>query len=189
LFSAVTGPKPLFSSQQGFVWVRFSLYAAAAQVWPAQDRDIRIIMLLSILLGMLIICGILIAETTIESKIRLEWPYGDKVLGGYISKGSLNLFSVLMAIAVSKKNKAGIFSSFIGLLSIAVSALTSERTNFLIRAYSGMLASIIWKLKFIMFSILVLIEVLAVLILFFNRPDSGNRFGNQFLNVIPIVNT
>ena len=189
LFSAVTSPDPLFSFQQGFVWIRFPLYAAAAQVWLAKDRDIRIVMLLCMLLGMLIMCGILIAETMIDPKDRLEWPYGDKVPGGYMSKVSLPLFCVLMAIAVSKKNKAGIFSSFIGLLSISVSALTGERTNFLIRACGGIMASIFWKPKFIMFSILILIEILAVLILFFHRPDLGNRFSKEFLNDIPLINT
>jgi len=189
LFSAATGPDPFFSLQQGFVWIRFPLYAAAAQVWLAKDRDIRIVMLLSILIGMLIMCGILIAETIIEPKTRLTWPYGDLVPGGYISKVSLPLFCVLMAVAVSKKNKAGMFSGLIGLLSIGVSILTGERTNFLIRACGGILASIIWKPKFIMFSLLVLIEVMAVLIVFFNRPDLSNRFVKQFVNSIPIINT
>ena len=41
LFSAITSPDPYFSFQQGFVWVRFPLYAAAAQVWLGKDRDIR----------------------------------------------------------------------------------------------------------------------------------------------------
>ena len=50
LFSAITGPEPYFSFQQGFVWIRFPLYAAAAQVWLANDRDIRILMFLSIIL-------------------------------------------------------------------------------------------------------------------------------------------
>ena len=90
----------------------FSTYAAAAQVWLAKDRDIRIIMLLSMLIGMLIMCSILIAETIIEPKTRLTWPYGDLVPGGYIAKVSLPLFCVLMAIAVSKKSKAGFFSGF-----------------------------------------------------------------------------
>ncbi|MDC0975690.1 O-antigen ligase family protein [Alphaproteobacteria bacterium] len=189
LFSAITGPDPLFSFQQGFVWIRFPLYAAAAQVWLAKDRDIRILMLLCILFGMLIMCGILIAETIIEPKTRLTWPYGDLVPGGYISKISLPLFCVLMAIAVSKKSNAGLFSGFIGLLSIGVSVLTGERTNFLIRACGGILASIVWKPKFIMFSLLVLIEIMAVLIVFFNRPDLSNRFVKQFVNSIPIVNT
>ena len=189
LFSAITSADPLFSFQQGFVWIRFPLYAAAAQVWLAKDRDIRIVMLLSILIGMLIMCGILIAETIVEPKIRLSWPYGDFVPGSYISKFSLPLFCVLMAIAVSKKNKAGMFSGFVGLLSVAVSALTGERTNFLIRAFGGILASMVWKPKFILISTLILIEVLAVLVLFFYRPELGNRFGKQFVDNIPLVNT
>ena len=189
LFSAVTGPDPFFSFQQGSVWIRFPLYAAAAQVWLAKDRDIRIIMFLSILIGMLIMCGILIAETIIEPKIRLTWPYGDLVPGGYISKVSLPIFCVLIAIAVSKKNKTGIFSGFVGLLSIAVSALTGERTNFLIRACSGMLAGIVWKPKFIMFSTLFLVEVLAVLVIFFSRPDLSNRFGKNFIHDLPLLST
>ena len=134
-------------------------------------------------------CSILIAETLIEPKTRLTWPYGDLVPGGYIAKVSLPLFCVLMAIAVSKKSKAGIFSGMIGLLSIGISALTGERTNFLIRACGGILASIVWKPKFLMVSLLIFIEVLAVLALFFTRPDLSSRFGDKFLNSIPIANT
>lgn len=189
LFSAVTGPEPLFTFQQGFVWIRFPLYVAASQVWLAKDRDIRIVMLLSMLMGMLIMSSILIAETLIEPKTRLTWPYGDLVPGGYIAKVSLPLFCVLIAIAVSKKSKAGMFSGIIGLLSIGVSILTGERTNFLIRACGGILASIVWKPKFIMLSTLIFIEIFAVLALFFSRPDLTHRFGNQFINSIPFTNT
>ena len=189
LFSAVMSTDPFFTFQQGFVWIRFPLYVAAAQVWLAKDRDIRILMLLSMLIGMLLMSGILIAETLIEPKTRLTWPYGDLVPGGYIAKVSLPLFCVLMAIAVSKKSKAGMFSGIIGLLSIGVSALTGERTNFLIRACGGILASIVWKPKFLMISLLIFIEVLAVLALFFTRPDLSSRFVHKFLNSIPISNT
>ena len=189
LFSAVTSTNPFFTFQQGFVWIRFPLYVAAAQVWLAKDRNIRVLMLLSMLIGMLLMSGILIAETLIEPKTRLTWPYGDLVPGGYIAKVSLPLFCVLIAIAVSKKSKAGVFSGMIGLLSICVSALTGERTNFLIRACGGILASIVWKPKFLMISLLIFIEVLAVLALFFTRPDLSSRFVNKFLNSIPITNT
>ena len=189
LFSAVSGPDPLFSFQQGFVWMRFPLYAAAAQVWLAKDRDIRILMLLSMLIGMLIMCGILVAETIIEPKSRLSWPYGDLVPGGYIAKFSLPVFCVLMAIAVSKKSKAGIISGVLGFFSIVVSILTGERTHFLIRACGGILASIVWKPKFIMFSALILIEISAVVVVFLIRPDVGNNFTKNFLKQIPIVNT
>ena len=189
LFSAVTSVEPFFTFQQGFVWIRFPVYVAAAQVWLAKDRDIRILMLLTMLIGMLIMCGILIAETIIEPKTRLTWPYGDLVPGGYLAKVSLPLFCILMAIAVSKKSKAGIFSGMIGLLSIGVSALTGERTNFLVRACGGILASIVWKPKLLMISSLIFIEVLAVLALFFTRPDLSSRFGDKFLNSIPLANT
>ena len=187
LFSAITSPNPMFSFQQGFVWIRFPLYAAAAQVWLAKDRDIRVVMLLSILLGMLLMCSILIAEVLIEPKIRLTWPYGDKIPGGYIAKVCLPLFCVLIAIAVSKKNKAGIFSGLISLLSIGVSVLTGERTNFLIRACGGILASIVWKPKFMILSLLVLIEITAVSAVFLIRPDLSERYGNQLIKSIPFV--
>ena len=189
LFSAVTSSDPLFTFQQGFVWIRFPIYVAAAQVWLAKDRDIRIIMLLSMLIGMLIMCTILIAETLIVPKTRLTWPYGDLVPGGYIAKVSLPLFCVLIAIAVSNKGKAGMISGIVGLLSIGVSALTGERTNFLIRACGGILASIVWKPKFIMISALVLVEILAVSAVFFSRPDLSKRFGKQFIDNIPFANT
>ncbi len=189
LLSAITSMDPLFTFQQGFVWIRFPLYVAAAQVWLAKDRDIRVLMLLSMLIGMLLMCGILIAETLIEPKSRLTWPYGDLVPGGYISKVSLPLFCTLMAIAVSKKNRAGVFFGIIGLLSIAVSALTGERTNFLIRACGGMLAGIVWKPKYILVSSLIFVEVLTVLALFVSRPDLSSQYGEKFLNSIPITNT
>ena len=189
LFSAITSPDPIFSFQQGFVWIRFPLYAAAAQAWLAKDRDIRIVMLLSMLIGLLIMSCILIAETLIEPKLRLTWPYDDLVPGSYISKVSLPLFCVLVAIGVSKKNKAGLFSGIIGLLSISVSVLTGERTNFLIRACGGILASLIWKPKFILLGGLILIEILAVVTLLFARPDLGQRYGKTFVNQIPLLNT
>ena len=189
LLSAVTSSDPLLTFQQGFVWMRFPLYVAAAQVWLAKDRDIRILMLLSMLIGMLLMCSILIAETIIEPKARLTWPYGDHVPGGYVAKVSLPLFCVLIAVAVSKKSKTGMFFGIIGLYSIGVSALTGERTNFLLRACGGVLASIVWKPKFIMISLLIFIEVFAVLAIIFSRPDLSIRYGEKFLNSIPITNT
>ena len=189
LFSALTGPDPLFSFTQGFVWIRFPLYAAAAQVWLAKDRDIRIVMLLSIMLGMIIMCMILIAETIIEPKTRLTWPYGDLVPGGYVAKFSLPLFCVLIAIAVNQRSKAGIFSGLIGLLSVLASILTGERTHFLIRACGGMLSGLIWKPKILLYLSLVIIEIIAVLFIALARPDLTQRFSKDFAQQIPIVNT
>ena len=188
LISAVTGPEPLFSFQQGFVWIRFPLYAAAAQVWLAKDRDIRIVMLLSMLIGMIIMSAILIAETLIEPKTRLTWPYGDLVPGNYIARVSLPLLCVLMAIAVSRKSRVAFFSGSIGMLSIIVSLLTGERISFLLRACGGMLAALVWKPKFILYFSLILIEVVAVLVLAFSRPDLSKRFGDRFIESVPLTN-
>mgnify|MGYP001221046698 CR=1 FL=1 len=189
LFSAITSPDPFFSFSQGFTWIRFPLYAAAAQVWLAKDRDIRVIMLLSMMLGMLIMCVILISESIIAPKSRLTWPYGDQIPGTYLAKFSLPLFCVLIAMAVSKKNKAGMFSGIIALISVAVSALTGERVNFLIRACGGMLAGLLWKPKFFLYSFLVIIEVIALLVIAISRPDLTSRFGKDFIRQIPLTNT
>ena len=189
LFSALSGPDPIFSFTQGFVWIRFPLYAAAAQVWLAKERDIRIIMLLSIMVGMIMMCMILFAEVIIDPKLRLTWPYGDLVPGGYLAKFSLPLFCILIAIAVSQKSKAGFFSGCIGLLSVVFSGLTGERGNFLIRACGGMLAGLVWKPKILIYSLLVIIEVIAILIVALIRPDLSHRFGERFIQSIPIINT
>jgi O-antigen ligase len=80
------------------------------------------------------------------------------------------------------------YAGLIGLLSIGVSSLTGERTHFLIRACGGLLAGIVWKPKFLMFSILVGIEIIAVFAILMNRPDLTSRFGKQFFKSVPIVN-
>ena len=66
LFSSLIGPYKAFSFFEGFVWIRFPLYAAAAQVWLGRDNDIRTAMFFSILTGMIVMCFILIAEIIIE---------------------------------------------------------------------------------------------------------------------------
>ena len=189
LFSAITSPDSLFTFQQGFVWIRFPLYAAAAQVWLAKDRDIRIVMLLSILIGMLIMCSILITETIIDPKDRLVWPYGDSLTGSYIAKVPFALYCVIFAIAASKRSKPRLFAIFVGLLSIAVVILTGERTNFLIIACGGILASLIWKPKLKNFFIIILSALIVFLTIGFYKPELRERFTNTFLNSIPIFNT
>lgn len=188
LISAITSPDPYFSFQQGFVWIRFPLYAAAAQVWLAKDRDIRIVMLLSMLIGLITMCFILVLETIVEPKLRLTWPYGDMIPGTYLVKFLLPLLLVLVAIMVSKKSKPGIISGLLALLTICVSVLTGERTNYLIRACSGILAGLVWKPKFILYSILIVVEIIAVFAMINMKPDLSDRFGKKFIDKIPIFN-
>ena len=190
LISAITGPDPLFTFQQGFVWIRFPVYVAAAQVWLAKDRDIRVVMALCILVGMLIMCGILIAESLIEPKGRLNWPYGDLVPGGYLAKASLSLFFTLIAITVSRKSKASIFSGMFVLVSILAVMLSGERTNFLLLFCGGIIASMVWKPKFIIVTSLIFIQVFAILALFFSLPEKKTiRYTESFLSSVPLTNT
>ena len=131
---------------------------------------------------MLIMCIILITEAIIEPKTRLTWPYGDLVPGGYIVKVSLPLFCVLVAIAVSYKNKVGFLSGIIALLTIVVSVLTGERTT-----YSSSMRWYIIKfnLKPVrMLSILILIEILAVVFVMNVRPDLKKSFGENSLSIM-----
>ena len=188
LFSAITSPDPYFTFTQGFVWIRFPLYAIAVQTWLAKDRDIRIIMLMSMWVGMMFMWFILLAEVIIEPKPRLTWPYGDLVPGAYLAKVSLPLFCVLVAIAVNKASKISGYYGIISLFSLIMLMLTGERTNSILRACSGMMAALFWKPKYIALLFLVIIEVLAVLILFLAKPDLSKRFTKTFYESLPMVN-
>ena len=116
MVSALLSPSPLFSFWQGFVWIRFPLYAAAAQAWLAQDRDIRVLMLIMMIIGTILLCIILTLELTLAHNMvwgewrsmRLEWPYGDKIPGSYLSKAMLQVFCILIALSLCVKNKSAL---------------------------------------------------------------------------------
>ena len=63
LVSAIQGPMPNFSFGQGFVWIRFPLYAAAAQVWLGRSKEIRLLMLTVLTISLLLMSFILFSET------------------------------------------------------------------------------------------------------------------------------
>ncbi len=190
LFSAIISPDPYFSFQQGFVWFRFPLYVAAAQVWLGRDRDIRILMLISIIVGMLLMCMILISEIIIEPKLRLSWPYGDFVPGSYISKFSLPASCAIIAIFTSGTLKRNFIMGFFSLIVISVSFLTGERTNFLIKICSNFLSVIFWRPKKSLCFIFLALLIMILSILLLNRPDLYKRYGKQFIQSVPtnIVN-
>ena len=189
LISAVLGPNPLFSFQQGFIWIRFPLYAVAAQVWIAKDRDIRIIMLFSIFIGMLIMSAILISESIIDPKTRLTWPYDDLIPGSYLAKFSLPFYCVLLAITVNKKSFKIIITGLLSSLFIIVCLLTGERGNFLIIACSGFLAILSWKPKKLSIVIIFLLQLLSVLTIILMKPDLYNRFTVEIYKKIPVINS
>ena len=96
IISSLLSPYYDYSLPRTIVWIRFPLYAAAAQVWLARDRDIRILMLTVITISLVIISFILFAEVLLEPKIRLQWPYGDVIPGSFIAKACLPVFCVLI---------------------------------------------------------------------------------------------
>ena len=131
LLAALSGPYDSYSFFQGFVWIRFPIYVAAAQVWLGQDRDIRITMFISIFIGMILMCLILILEILVEeSKRKINMAYGDLVPGSYLAKVSLPIFCVLIYTMINNFNKNSILSLFSVLLSLFLIFLSGERGKF-----------------------------------------------------------
>ena len=191
--SALAGPYSNYSFFEAIIWIRFPIYAAAAQIWIGKDSDIRNVMFLSIFTGMLIMCLILTFEVLIEGpKDRLMWPYGDLVPGSYLSKVSLPIYCTLIAIISYKFNKRSLFNFFSVIISIILIFLSGERVNFLIRFFSGVFAIFSWrvdKIKAIK-SFLVFCGIcILILIAIFNFNKSQfDRYTNHFYKAIPLIN-
>ena len=201
--SGILGPYDKYSFFQGFIWIRFPLYVAAAQVWLGKDRDIRMVMFVSILIGMLIMCLILMAEIIYEPKERLTWPYGDSVPGSYLTKISLPIYCTFIALITFKFKRFSILSSIISIGTLTIVLSTGERSNFLIRFFSGILAFFSWRKNklnafksFIFFMVILLLII--TLFLNFNKSkkkstdfhnSNYDRYVTQFFKSIPLVNT
>jgi O-antigen ligase len=176
LTSAILSSEQLFAMQQGFVWIRFPLYAAAAQVWLAKDRDIRIVMLLSILIGALIMCSILTAELILEPKLRLMWPYNDLVPGTYLAKTCLPLVCIFVALSTSIFKKITVIYLLLVSIIISITILTGERTNTLIILCSSLLSFLFWKKRFFSSVIFLCLILSALLITIKVKPRLHQHF-------------
>ena len=192
LFSSLIGPYKFFSFIEGFVWIRFPLYVAAAQVWLGRDKDIRGLMFLSILLGMIFMCLILTAELLIDPKERLIWPYGDLVPGNYLSKISLPVYCTLIILLIRKYQPVFIINGVMAGISLVIVLLTGERTNFLIRFFSSIIACFSWKLsKKFAFKTFIYLSILISLISIITYNYSNYHFQrvtNKLISSIPIFN-
>jgi len=186
LIAAALSPQPIYSLNQGFVWIRFPIYAAAAQVWLGRDRDIRILMLISMLYGMVLMCLILTLELILQPAERLSWPYGDYVPGGYLAKVCLPIFCVLVAIGSNQNNIKGIYAILISAFTMVISVLTGERTNFLIKICSAFFALIFWRPKILILISVVGINIFTVLFIFISKPDIGQRFTSDFWQLLQV---
>lgn len=186
-FAAASSSLPLYSIGETAAWFRFPLFAMATAFWLGRDPRLLYLMILSTGVGMVMMCGILTAEVIIVGPQggRLSWPYGDLVPGNYLAKVGLPAFVVAVAFATSLSNRLARVGGVVALLSIILSVLTGERINFLIRACSGMLASVSWKPKWWRVFLIVAVELAAVVIVFQTRPDLGDRYVDNFIDNLP----
>ena len=183
LLSALLSAYPLYSLGEAFIWIRFPLFAMATAFWLAKDRRLFYAMLISTAIGLVVMCGILTAEILIEGQKggRLSWPYGDLVPGNYVAKVGLPAFTIMVALAVSVNGRIAAASGLVALITMVISVMTGERINFLIRACGGMLAGLLWRPKWRRYLGLVIVEVLAVVIVFSALPDVASRYTDNFI--------
>ena len=191
LISASFSALPGYSLSQASVWIRFPLFAFASAFWLARDPRILMAMLVSMGAGMLIMSGILFAEFMIigQKGGRLSWPYGDLTPGNYLAKAGLPLFCVLIALAVSLKDRVGSLAALVALVTIVASVLTGERINFILRAVAGMLAGLVYRPIWSRYLLLVGAEMATIVGMFLLKPAIGDRFVTSFLNQLPINET
>ncbi len=193
MISGILGPYDKYSFFQGFIWIRFPLYVVAAQVWLGKDRDVRMVMFVSILIGMLIMCLILLAENIYEPKERLSWPYGDLVPGSYLAKISLPIYCTFIALITIKYKRFSLLSLIVSLTSLTLVLSTGERGNFLLRFFSGVLAFFSWKNnkvnRFKSFTIFMVIILLIITSLLGFNKSYYDRYVTHFFKSIPIINT
>ena len=190
ILSGIISLKPFFSTWEGFVWIRFPLYAVAIQAWLGTDKDLRIIMFLMMLLGTIIMCLILLSEMIIAPtfecstgscpKHRLYWPYGDAIPGSYLSKANLIVFCTLVAMSMAIKNKKFIIYFLISIFTLVMAFFTGERMNFIVRVFSAIISSIIYKplkIRVILAFALICATIIAVAI---NKPILKHRYTSEF---------
>ncbi len=158
LVSSLFSPNQLYSFTQSVSWIRFPLYAAAAQIWLGKDRDIRVMMFAIIMMGMLLLSCILLFEILIEPKERLTWPYGDTVPGVYLAKLGLLITCSLFLINLNSFNF--IITLFL-IITFTFLILTGERTHLIIVLSALLMCCFHSKLnkKQILFIILIITSV------------------------------
>ena len=184
IFVGALSDFPGYSVGEAVAWFRFPLFAMASTFWLARDKRLLYAMLLSTAVGLVFMCGILAAELLVEGQKngRLMWPYGDSVPGNYLAKVGLPAFTIMVALAVSVRGRVSVLAGAIAMISMGISVMTGERINFLIRAFSGMLAGLLWNPKWGRYFSLLVLEVLAVVMIFSALPGTAARYTYKFVN-------
>ena len=179
LISSFQGPMPSFSLGQGFVWIRFPLYAVAVQMWLGQNKDIRVLMLTIMTISLLIISFILFAEVLIEPKVRLQWPYGDVIPGSFIAKACLPVFCTLIIFAFNYNIKISIIMLIILILGIIALKFTGERSNLILVTCALITSMIFYKFSFKKFFYISLFSIIIGYVLIDNFSSLTKRCINN----------
>ena len=183
LLSAIQGPMPAFSFGQGFVWIRFPLYAVAIQMWLGQNKDIRVLMLTIMTISLLIISFILFAEVLLEPpKNRLMWPYGDVIPGSFIAKACLPVFCTLILLTFHKSIKIMIFTLVILLLGLLALKYTGERSNLILVTCTLITSIIFYKFSIKKFFIVSLLTIIIGFTLINYLPSFTKRCALNYTN-------
>ena len=187
IVSSLLSAMPAYALQESLIWFRFPLFAMATVFWLARDRRLLYAMILSTGIGMMIMTGILTLEMIFEGQKggRLTWPYDDLVPGNYLSKVGLPAFTVMIAIAIGGQKRIAGLMAVASLITVALSVLTGERINFLIRACGGLLAGLVWRPKMSRLALLIVIEFGAVAAMFFLVDGLQSRFVSDVVAALP----
>ncbi len=193
IVSSLLSSNLLYSLGHSVIWIRFPLYAAAVQTWLGKDRDNRVIMLLSILIGFIIMCMILMSEILHNSIYlsiayeRLSWPYGDLIPGAYLAKVSIFIICIFFCLGLKKINKNGLILFIFSILGPIFIYFTGERMHLIICLSTIMLATILWNNK--IKNLIAFVVVISLLIISgFLKPNFVKRFTTDFVSSIPILN-
>ena len=187
MLSSAMSALPYYAFSEGLIWFRFPLFAMATVFWLGKDKRLLYAMLMSTALGMMLMTGILTAEMIIEGQRggRLSWPYDDLVPGNYLSKVGMPVFTIMVALAVGARPKVAAVMGCLSLVTIITSVFTGERINFLIRACGGMMAALFWRPKWYRYTALVIVEVLAIWLVFTFSPSMQKRYIDSFISDVP----
>ena len=172
LVSSLFSPNLLYSISQGFPWIRFPLYAAAAQIWLGQDRDIRVMMFALIMIGMICLSSILFFEILIEPKERLTWPYGDAIPGVYLAKLGLLVMCSLYLVTLNSFNF--LITLFL-IISFTFLILTGERTHLILVLSALLVCCFHSKLNRIKISFLILTITSVTTLFYVYKPIKFER--------------
>ena len=181
---------PIFSSIEGFFWLRFPLFAIACQSWILKNFLLKRLFIYMLGLSFLLMCLILTLEILIDiPKTRLSWPYGDLVPGSFLAKSCLPFFITCFYYCLFSKNLKLFFTfSILICLNFVFTYLTGERMSLIILILTSAFLILILKLNLKNFYSLLLFLFLSIFVVSLIKPNAFQRLTKNFLNDMPLTN-